>query len=190
MIRLGWVAEAGRRRNLPHAYANLSAQFRSPDWDPGRAYSYPWTGISTVIAYNNKATGGEKVDSVTQLLDDPTLKGRVGFLTEMRDTRRHDPARHGQGPGEVHRRRLRRGDRPPPEGRRQGQIRRFTGNDYTSDLDKGDFAACIAWAGDVVQLKADNPDIEFVDPGSGYMTSTRQPAGPRTRPGTRRTPSG
>ncbi|MEU7603620.1 hypothetical protein, partial [Streptomyces sp. NPDC041003] len=26
-----------------------------------RAYSYPWTGIDTVIAYNEKATGGKKV---------------------------------------------------------------------------------------------------------------------------------
>ena len=54
----------------------------------------------------------------------------------------------------------------------KGQIRRFTGNDYTSDLTKGDLAACVAWAGDVVQLKADSPDVDFVIPDSGYMTST------------------
>ncbi|CAM5743808.1 spermidine/putrescine ABC transporter substrate-binding protein [Streptomyces hirsutus] len=54
----------------------------------------------------------------------------------------------------------------------QGQVRRFTGNDYTSDLSKGDFAACVAWAGDIVQLKADNPDIDFLIPDSGYMTSS------------------
>jgi spermidine/putrescine transport system substrate-binding protein len=53
-----------------------------------------------------------------------------------------------------------------------GQIRRFTGNDYTSDLTKGDLAACIAWAGDVVQLKADSPDVDFIIPDSGYMTSS------------------
>ncbi len=49
----------------------------------------PGSGIPTVIAYNKKATGGRKVDSVSQLLEDPELKGRVGFLSEMRDTRRH-----------------------------------------------------------------------------------------------------
>ena len=54
----------------------------------------------------------------------------------------------------------------------KGQIRRFTGNDYTSDLTKGDLAACVAWAGDVVQLKADSPDVDFVIPESGYLTST------------------
>ena len=52
------------------------------------------------------------------------------------------------------------------------QIRRFTGNDYTSDLDKGDIAACVAWAGDIIQLQADNPDIKFAIPAAGYITSS------------------
>ena len=37
-----------------------------------------------------------------------------------------------------------------------GQIKGFTGNDYTDGLTKGDIAACVAWTGDVVQLQADN----------------------------------
>jgi spermidine/putrescine transport system substrate-binding protein len=52
------------------------------------------------------------------------------------------------------------------------QIRRFTGNDYTSDLDKGDIAACLAWAGDIIQLQADNPDIKYAIPSAGYITSS------------------
>jgi len=46
-------------------------------------------------------------------------------------------------------------------------IRRFTGNDYTKDLSSGDVLACQAYSGDVIQLQADNPDIEFVVPDSG-----------------------
>ncbi|MEV7674892.1 polyamine ABC transporter substrate-binding protein [Streptomyces sp. NPDC000963] len=171
MIRLGWVQKLDSA-NLPHAYSNLSAQFRNPDWDPGRAHSYPWTGISTVIAYNVKATGGKKVDSVTQLLDDPSLKGRVGFLTEMRDTVGMTLLDLGKDPG-----RFTDADFDAAVGRLQKgvdkkQIRRFTGNDYTSDLDKGDIAACLAWAGDIIQLQADNPDIRYSIPAAGYITST------------------
>ncbi|MFC8175470.1 spermidine/putrescine ABC transporter substrate-binding protein [Streptomyces sp. NPDC057235] len=171
MIRLGWVQKLDPS-NLPHAYTNLSAQFRNPDWDPGRAHSYPWTGISTVIAYNVKATGGKKVDSVTQLLDDPSLKGRVGFLTEMRDTVGMTLLDLGKDPGAFT-----DADFDAAVGRLQKgvdkkQIRRFTGNDYTSDLDKGDIAACLAWAGDVIQLQADNPDIRYAIPAAGYITST------------------
>ncbi|MFI9582578.1 PotD/PotF family extracellular solute-binding protein [Streptomyces sp. NPDC052236] len=171
MIRLGWAQKLDPSL-LPHAYANLSAQFRSPDWDPGRAHSYPWTGISTVIAYNSRATGGRKVDSVTQLLDDPQLKGRVGFLTEMRDSvgmtmldMGKDPAKFTDADYDTAVARLQKGvDKK--------QIRRFTGNDYTSDLDKGDLAACLAWAGDVIQLQAANPDIRYAIPAAGYLTSS------------------
>jgi spermidine/putrescine transport system substrate-binding protein len=171
LIRLGWVQKLDPS-HLPHAYTNLSPQFRDPDWDPGRAYSYPWQGISTVIAYNKKALDGIEVKSVSDLLDNPRLKGRVGFLSEMRDSigmtlldLGKDPAKFTDDDFDAAVARLQKAVD-------KGQIRRFTGNDYTSDLTKGDFAACIAWAGDVVQLKADSPDVDFVIPDSGYMTST------------------
>ncbi|WP_328343913.1 spermidine/putrescine ABC transporter substrate-binding protein [Streptomyces violaceus] len=171
LIRLGWAQKLDPA-NLPHAYANLSAQFRSPDWDPGRAYSYVWQGISTVIAYNKKALDGVEVKSLSDLLDNPRLKGRVGFLSEMRDSvgmtlldMGKDPAKFTADDYDAAIARLQKAVD-------KGQIRRFTGNDYTSDLTSGDFAACVAWAGDVVQLKADSPDIAFLVPDSGYMTST------------------
>ncbi|MFJ4965671.1 PotD/PotF family extracellular solute-binding protein [Streptomyces sp. NPDC088729] len=181
VIRLGWAQKLDPA-NLPHAFANVSAQFRSPDWDPGRAHSYPWTGIPTVIAYNVKATGGRKVDSITQLLDDPKLKGRVSFLSEMRDSVGMTLLDLGKDPGTFA-----DADFDAAIGRLQKavdrkQIRRFTGNDYTADLSKGDIAACVAWAGDVIQLQADNPDIRFAIPAAGYITSSDNllvPAGSR-----------
>ncbi|MGW3930721.1 ABC transporter substrate-binding protein [Streptomyces microflavus] len=171
IIRLGWAQKLDPS-NLPHAFAGVSAQFRTPDWDPGRAYSYPWTGIPTVIAYNAKATGGRKVDSVTQLLDDPKLKGRVSFLSEMRDTVGMTLLDQGKDPGKFT-----DTDFDGAIGRLQKavdkkQIRRFTGNDYTADLSKGDIAACVGWAGDIIQLQADNPDIKFAIPAAGYITSS------------------
>ncbi|MEV5478683.1 spermidine/putrescine ABC transporter substrate-binding protein [Streptomyces sp. NPDC093675] len=171
VIRLGWVQKLDPA-NLPHAFANLSGQFRSPDWDPGRAYSYPWQGISTVIAYNKKALDGVEVKSVSDLLDNPKLKGRVGFLSEMRDSigmtlldMGKDPAKFTDDDFDAVIARLQKAVD-------KGQIRRFTGNDYTSDLTKGDLAACVAWGGDIVQLQADSPDVAYIIPDSGYMTST------------------
>lgn len=171
MIRLGWAQKLDASL-LPHASANLSSQFRSVDWDPGRAYSYPWTGISTVIAYNSKATGGRKVDSVTQMLDDPKLKGRVGFLTEMRDTVGMTMLDMGKNPADFTDADFDAAIGRVQKGVDKKQIRRFTGNDYISDLDQGDLAACLAWAGDVIQLQVDNPDIKFAIPAAGYITSS------------------
>ncbi|MFD7610597.1 PotD/PotF family extracellular solute-binding protein [Streptomyces sp. NPDC059828] len=171
MIRLGWAQKLDAS-NLPNAYAHLSPQFRSPDWDPGRAYSYPWTGISTVIAYNTKATGGRKIESVSQLFDDPSLRGKVACLSEMRDTIGMTLLDMGKDPAKVTDDDYNAAIARVQKAVDTKQIRRFTGNDYTSDLDKGDIAACLAWAGDLVQLRTDNPDIEFVIPDAGYMTSS------------------
>ncbi|MET7859595.1 spermidine/putrescine ABC transporter substrate-binding protein [Streptomyces sp. NPDC005318] len=171
IIRLGWAQKLDPT-NLPHAFANLSAQFRTPDWDPGRSHSYPWTGIPTVIAYNSKATGGRKVDSITQLLDDPSLKGRVGFLSEMRDSVGMTLLDMGKDPGSFTDADFDAAIGRIQKGVDKKQIRRFTGNDYTADLDKGDLAACIAWAGDIIQLQSGNPDIKFAIPAAGYITSS------------------
>ncbi|OIJ89565.1 polyamine ABC transporter substrate-binding protein [Streptomyces colonosanans] len=171
LIRLGWVQKLDPA-NLPHAFAHLSAQFRDPDWDPGRAYSYPWQGISTVIAFNKKALDGIEVKSVSDLLDNPKLKGRVGFLSEMRDSIGMTLLDMGKDPakftGDDYDAALARIQKAVDK----GQIRRFTGNDYTSDLTKGDLAACVAWGGDIVQLKADNPDVDYIIPEAGLITST------------------
>ncbi|MBI0377910.1 spermidine/putrescine ABC transporter substrate-binding protein [Streptomyces albiflaviniger] len=171
MIRLGWMQPLDPA-HLPHAYTNLAKPFRTPDWDPGRAHSYPWTGIPAVIAYNKKATGGRKVTSVSQLLEDPKLKGRVGLLTEMRDTVGLTLLDMGKNPETVTADDYDAAIARLQKASDRGQVRRFTGNDYTGDLTKGDIAACMAWAGDLIQLQSDNPEIEFAIPDAGYMTAT------------------
>jgi spermidine/putrescine transport system substrate-binding protein len=171
MIRLGWVQQLDAA-NLPHAYANLAQRFRSPDWDPGRAYSYPWQGIATCLAYNKKATGGRKVTSITQLLEDSSLKGKVAMLSEMRDTVGMTLLDMGEKPETVNDDTFDAAVARVQKGVDNGQIRKFTGNDYTDGLSKGDIAACIAWAGDLVQLRIDDPNIEYVFPDAGFMSST------------------
>ena len=171
MIRLGWVQQLDSA-NLPHAYANLAQRFRSPDWDPGRAYSYPWQGIATCIAYNKKATGGRKVTSVSQLLDDTSLKGRVAMLSEMRDTIGMTLLDMGQRPENVTDDTYDAAIARIQKAVDSQQIRKFTGNEYTDGLSKGDIAACVAWAGDLVQLRIDDPDIEYVFPDAGFLFST------------------
>ncbi|HSF98483.1 MAG TPA: extracellular solute-binding protein, partial [Ornithinibacter sp.] len=49
-----------------------------------------------------------------------------------------------------------------------GQLKGFTGNDYTDGLTKGDIAACIAWTGDVVQLQFENEKVQYALPQAGF----------------------
>ncbi|WP_069814918.1 polyamine ABC transporter substrate-binding protein [Streptomyces sp. TP-A0874] len=171
LIRLGWARRLDPA-NLPTAFANLAAPFRTVGWDPGRAHSYPWQGVPTVIAYNLSATGGRQVTSVDQLLTDPRLKGRVALLTEMRDTVGLTLLDMGTEPESFDAE-----DFDAALDRLQGavdrgQIRRFTGNDYLDDLNRGNIAACLAWAGDLLQLQQDNPDVRYAVPDAGYLLAS------------------
>src|SRR5262249_41537309 len=51
-----------------------------------------------------------------------------------------------------------------------GQIRKFTGNEYVQDLTAGNLAMAYGWSGDIAQLALKNPDLKFVIPETGGMT--------------------
>ena len=51
-----------------------------------------------------------------------------------------------------------------------GQIRRFTGNDYTEDITSGNSVASIGWSGDGYLIS--NPNAEWVMPDEGCMLWT------------------
>ncbi|GGT18742.1 polyamine-binding lipoprotein [Streptomyces tanashiensis] len=163
-VRLGWVQEMDRAAQ-PNVAKNLNPQLRSPAFDPGRLHSVPWQSGITGIAYNRRKLGRE-LRSIKELWADD-LRGKVTLLSGLdesfallmlgngvdvtRWTGDDFQAVCEQIEGLV----------------RTRHIRRFTGNDYIKDLSTGDVLACQAYSGDVIQLQADNPDIEFVVPEEG-----------------------
>ncbi|BCB85074.1 ABC transporter substrate-binding protein [Phytohabitans suffuscus] len=166
LIRLGWLQKLNKA-NLPNVQANLLRSLRARPFDKNDEYAVPWQSGLTGIAYNGSVTG--EVRTIDELLTRADLKGKVTFLTEMRDTMGlmllssgHDPSNFTEAQFDDSLEKLKRGVS-------SGQIRKFTGNDYTSELTKGDIAACVAWSGDVIQLSAENDKIKFVAPDSGLM---------------------
>ncbi|MFD9504646.1 spermidine/putrescine ABC transporter substrate-binding protein [Streptomyces sp. NPDC060035] len=163
-VRLGWVQEMDRAKQ-PNVAKYLDPQLRSPAFDEGRLHCVPWQSGITGIAYN-RAKLGREIRHTSELWADD-LRGRVTLLSGLDEAF----ALLMQGNGaditrwtadDFHRvceqveRRV-----------RSRHIRRFTGNDYIKDLANGDVLACQAYSGDVIQLQADNPGIEFVVPEEG-----------------------
>jgi spermidine/putrescine transport system substrate-binding protein len=179
MIRLGWLEPLPVVANARH----LLPVLRHPSWDPDQRFSLPWQSGVAGIAYNIEATGRE-LSSVDDLFD-PALRGRVGFLTEMRDTMGLLMLADGQDVRRPSWAAAQRSFARLEQARLQGQIRAFTGNDYQADLLAGNFAACMAWSGDVAQLIAEQPRLRFVIPASGSILWTDvmvMPKGARHRP--------
>jgi len=166
LIRLDYVQKLDLA-NIPN-HKNVEDSLLNVEWDKGRLFSLPWQSGFAGIAYNPKATGGKKIESMDQLLTDPALKGKVTLLTEMRDTvglvllelgkslESFTDADFDAAIGEIQ------------KAKDAGQIKGFTGNDYTKPLAAGDTAACVAWTGDVVQLQASNPALGYALPQKGF----------------------
>jgi spermidine/putrescine transport system substrate-binding protein len=152
--------------NIPN-HKNVEDTLLNVEFDPGRLYSLPWQSGFAGIAYNPKATGGKKIESVDQLLTDPALKGKVTLLTEMRDTVGLVMLAMGKKIESFTDADFMAAIDELKKAKDAGQIKGFTGNDYTKPLAAGDTAACFAWTGDVVQLQADNPKLGYVLPSTG-----------------------
>jgi len=164
LVKLGWLQKLDHS-NLPNVDANLTPSLKGPDWDPNRDYSVPWQSGLTGIAYNAKYTG--EVKSFTELLTRPDLKGKISLLKEMRDTMGFMLAVVGADPSKFDDEEWSEAIAKLEEVVDNGHVRRFTGNDYINDLDKGDLLACEAWSGDVIGMQDSNPDIKWVVPEEG-----------------------
>ncbi|MER7959015.1 extracellular solute-binding protein [Streptomyces sp. NPDC096030] len=163
-VRLGWVQEMDRAAQ-PNIGRYLDPKLRSPAFDEGRRHTVPWQSGITGIAYNRRKLGRE-IRSVKELWDDE-LRGKVTLLSGLDESF----ALLMQGNGvDVTRWTADDFHTVCEQVERlvaERHVRRFTGNDYIKDLSTGDVLACQAYSGDVIQLQADNPDIEFVVPEEG-----------------------
>jgi spermidine/putrescine transport system substrate-binding protein len=164
MIRLGYVQRFDPA-HLITAQQNLLDRLRTPPFDPGRDYSMPWqSGFAGIVYRKDKVKREPK--SVDDLFD-PDYKGKVTMLTEMRDTVGVVTAGLGHDPEKATLDQFMEAVDKIGEASDSGQIRGFTGNEFTKDITKGDSWLLIGWSGDSVQLQADNPNIRFVAPETG-----------------------
>ena len=168
MIDKGWVEELDK--DLIPNFANLIDAQKSPPFDPDRKYSLPWQSGMTGIAWNEKITG--PVTSITQLFEDPKLKGKVTALNGMGDTPGLVMLDNGDDPSNVTDETWNAALERIQSAVDSGQIRRFTGNDYAQPLSQGDLAAAIAWSGDIYQLLSSNPSLKWALPTKGGIIWT------------------
>lgn len=165
MIRFGYTQEFDHAL-IPNL-ANLLPDLRDVDYDPGRNYSVPWQSGVAGLAWHK-----ELVPDGVHSIDDlwaPDLAGRVGVLSEMRDTiglimlqAGIDISSAFTGDDfniglDIFRDQI-----------RSGQIGAVRGNSYLDDLANEDTLVAISWSGDIASLNAQHGDKwDFVIPEAG-----------------------
>jgi spermidine/putrescine transport system substrate-binding protein len=164
IIGLGWTEELPldeipNHENLEDAYLDL-------EWDRGAKHFMPWQAGITGIAWNPELVGGD-LASANDLFD-PKLKGKVAMLTEWRDSVGLTMFGAGDDPSKADLDAINAAMDTIEKAKSDGQILKFTGNEYLRSLENGDIAACTAWSGDIAQL---DPElgIKFAIPEEGGM---------------------
>src|SRR6185437_2299296 len=148
MIKKGW-AEKLDKSAIPNI-KNLVEVQRHPTFDRDREYSLPWQSGMTGIACNDKLT--DPVLSVSDLLENPKLKGKVTSLNSMGDALTLVMLANGDDPSHVTDKSFSAAFDRIKKAVDNGQIRQFTGNDYAVSLANGDLAAAMSWSGDIAQI--------------------------------------
>jgi spermidine/putrescine transport system substrate-binding protein len=167
-VRFGYVTPIDER-NVPNK-RNLVANLRSVGYDPRRQFTLPWQSGAIGLGYDVKQTGGE-LTSIRSVFD-PRYKGRVTMLSEPYDSAGAVLLGEGVDATRASLDQMLGAIDRIGEANDAGQFRRFTGNDYTTDLTKGNVAIALAYSGDLVQLQSDNPDLRFAYPEEGAMLFT------------------
>src|SRR3954452_11889413 len=129
-----------------------------------------WQCGAIGIGYNVKETWRE-LKSVKDLFD-PKFKGRVTMLAEPSDSANTVLLGDGIDASKASIDQILGAIEKISKANDAGQFRKFTGNDYTQPLAKGDIWVALAYSGDLVQLQSDNPHLKFAYPEEGAMLFT------------------
>lgn len=165
MIANGWAEPLPIE--IIQNHVNIDPAFLTNAWDRGCRYQMPWQAGITGIAYDPAATGGP-LNSVNDLFA-ASLRGRVGFIGEMREAVGLAMLANGDDPSRPTKTTAEAGLSKIQDAAAQGQVGAFTFNDFAEKLAGGELAAAMAWSGDVAGLQAARPDIEFIVPDEGAI---------------------
>ncbi len=168
IIRLRW-AEQMDVRNMPNVAANLQDVYKGVTWDPTNDHHVPWQSGMTGLGYDKAKTG-----ALTSLAEfyDPKYKGKVDYLTEMRDSIGLTMLKLGLDPSKATRADCDAAIAEIKKAKDAGIIRAFKGNAYADDLRTGAILLSMAWSGDMVQALKDKPTLAFTVGSEGGMLWT------------------
>jgi spermidine/putrescine transport system substrate-binding protein len=167
-VRSGFVTPYDFQ-NVPNR-KNLVQNLQSIGYDPKRQFTLPFQSGAVSLGYDIRATGGE-IKSIKELFN-PKYKGKATMLTEPYDSASTVLIMQGKDPAKATLDDMLGAIDYIAEQNAKGQFRRFTGNDFTTDLTKGNVALVLAYSGDMVQLQADNPNLRFAYAEEGCITFT------------------
>jgi spermidine/putrescine transport system substrate-binding protein len=144
--------------------ANIMPGFRNPPFDPGRRYSMPYTWLVLGIGYRKSKMDGVP-DSWKWVMDSDRYAGRIGIFSEADDMIELGAKYLGHSVRHI-----------PPAIidqvadmyiRQKPNIKIFHHDEGQDLLLSGDIDIVMEYNGDIAQVMAEDPDLDFVVPREG-----------------------
>jgi spermidine/putrescine transport system substrate-binding protein len=172
LVRLGWLEEIDKSQT-PNFPANLLENYLGRTFDPDTKFAAPWQSGMTGLGFDKKKTGD--LDSLEVLFSDK-YKGKVTYLTEMRDTVGLSAIRLGSDPSTLTQEQFDAALAEVDKAVKSGIVRQVVGNSYVDVMASGDAVLAMAWSGDVLTLlvpdQKPTQDFQWALPKEGGMLWT------------------
>jgi len=182
LARLGWL-ETIDTSLTPNFVANLAPNYKARSFDPDTNLAAPWQSGMTGIGFDKTKTGD--LDSIEVLFTDQ-YKGKLTFLSEMRDTVGLSAIRLGSDPASLTQEQFDAALGAVESAVKSGIVRQVTGNSYVEDMAGGSVILAMAWSGDVLGLlvpdQKEDQDFQWALPKEGGMLWTDNMVIPKGSP--------
>jgi spermidine/putrescine transport system substrate-binding protein len=153
MVRLG-VMQPIDMKAMPNVAANLNPALRDVTFDPGRLYSLPWQTGMTGLGWS-KEYFPNGLTTIEELWD-PKLKGKIVLLNQWVDVMSLVMMSQGVDiSGNWGQTEFDAALAVIEEQVAKGQIRAFTGNEYSESFASGDVVAGTVWSGDIFGMNSE-----------------------------------
>jgi spermidine/putrescine transport system substrate-binding protein len=172
LARLQWL-ETINTGNTPNFPTNLLDQYHGRSFDPDTNLAAPWQSGMTGIGFDKKKTGA--LTSINVFWD-AKYKGKMTYLTEMRDTVGLAAIKLGIEPNTITQDQFDQAIAEIKKAVDDKIVRQLQGNSYVDSMASGDVIVAMAWSGDVLTLlvpdQGPNQDFQWALPTEGGMLWT------------------
>jgi spermidine/putrescine transport system substrate-binding protein len=178
LIQLGYVAPLDHSK-LPNFARYAGAKYKRTPYDPGNAYSLPWSSGITGIVYNPTYV----TTPPTRITDlwDPKYKGKVGMFSDIQDLGGFGLMLDGVDPERSTPADWKRAAARLKAQRDAGIVRKYFGQDYIKPVTSGDTWLSMGYSGDVFQQNvSEGSNLKFVIPEEGGLLWTDNMMIPKT----------
>jgi spermidine/putrescine transport system substrate-binding protein len=148
---------------------NLAAAFRDPTFDPGRRFSLPYTWLVLGIGYRKSRVDGVP-DSWKWIFDSDRYSGRIGLFAESDDLIRLGAKYKGASARNVTPAMMREVEAMLVRQKRHVKV--FHHDEGQDLLLSREVDLVLEYNGDIAQVIAEDPDLDFVVPREGTLINS------------------